>query len=241
MGGPIPPTEHHTRNERGARCHCLPERELLLACGKPLTQPLPSGQQRDAMAQESIDTTHRLHWGELKDAGDWTLLLGIALVALGAVAIGMAGFSTFISVMLIGALLLAGGVVMTMQAYRAKEWGGVVLSLLGGILYIVVGLLIITRPGIGAASLTLLLAAFFFVGGLFRALTAALERFPRWGWALLSGIVNVMLGVWMWARWPVTSLFMIGIFVGVELVFHGIAWLTLSSRMRNLTTRARTT
>jgi uncharacterized membrane protein HdeD (DUF308 family) len=79
-----------------------------------------------------------------------------------------------------------------------------------------------------------LLAAFFIVAGLFRIAAALVVRFPRWGWALLNGVVTLMLGVIIYKRFPGDALWVIGILVGVEMLFHGWTWIMLSLAIRKI-------
>src|SRR4051794_23437269 len=99
----------------------------------------------------------------------WFFALGLLLILLGAVALGAAWMATLVSILLFGSLLLVGGVAEIASAFWARRSGGLFLHLLGGVLDVVVGLLLMRHPDRAAAGLTLLLAAFFLVGGLFRA------------------------------------------------------------------------
>lgn len=151
----------------------------------------------------------------------WFIALGVALIALGTVAIATAIVTTLISVVVFGWLLLLGGIIEAVHAFWVRPWSGLLLQLLLGVLNIVVGFLIIANPGVGALSLTLLMAAFFFVGGLFRIIAAAREHFPGRGWAITGGVINVLLGVLIWIHWPTTAFWVIGTFIGVDLIVTG--------------------
>ena len=177
----------------------------------------PSGQQE-----------LRRHWG-------WCVALGLALLALGTVALGASALATLVSVIFFGWLLLIGGLMQAVQAFRMRRWGGFSRHLLGGLLSVVVGLLLVGRPEAGALSLTLLMAAFFMVGGLFRIVTALALRFPSWGWAFLGGLVTLLLGVMIWTEWPVSGLWVIGTFVGIDMIFDGWSLVMLGTAARNLT------
>jgi uncharacterized membrane protein HdeD (DUF308 family) len=96
----------------------------------------------------------------------------------------------------------------------------------------VVGAMVFMHPAAGALGLTLLLASLFLVGGIFRMGAAVVLRFPRWGWAVVSGIINVALGFIVLSGWPLTSLWVIGTFVAIELVFRGWAWIMAGAAMR---------
>jgi uncharacterized membrane protein HdeD (DUF308 family) len=106
------------------------------------------------------------------------------------------------------------------------------LQLSIGILNIIVGLLIIANPGASALALTLLMAAFFMVGGVFRIVSAAQHHFPGRGWAMFSGVVNIILGILIWAQWPSSAFWVIGMFIGIDLIFTGWWFITLTTLAR---------
>lgn len=169
----------------------------------------------------------REHWG-------WFLALGITFIFLGMVAIGSSAFVTVASVIFLGSLLLLGGVVQTAYTFSIRKWSGFFLSLLSGILYAVVGFFMIVHPTASALSLTLLIAAFYTVGGIFRIIGAATMRFEHWGWALLSGVIKLFLGIFIWLGWPQTGFWVIGLFIGIDLIFYGWFWVLLSLTARSM-------
>jgi uncharacterized membrane protein HdeD (DUF308 family) len=161
--------------------------------------------------------------------------LGVALIVLGTVAIIAAVATTLISVMVFGWLLLIGGIIQSVHAFWVRPWSGLLLQLLIGVLNIVVGLLIVANPGASALALTLLMAAFFVVGGIFRIVTAAEEHFPGRGWALFSGLINILLGILIWAQWPASAFWVIGLFIGIDLIFTGWWFIALAAMAKRLT------
>lgn len=172
----------------------------------------------------------------LKSNWGWFLFLGIALIALGVIAIGASTLVTVASMIFLGALLLAGGILQIIYAFWAQKWSGFFLALLAGILYTVTGFLLFMHPAAGALSLTLLLAAFYMVGGIFRIIGALTTRFDQWGWALFSGIVMLILGLLIWQGWPATGLWIFGLFIGIDLIFYGWFWVALALGARNAPT-----
>lgn len=167
----------------------------------------------------------RKQWG-------WFLLLGLALIALGIVAIASSTYVTLASMIFLGALLLVGGILQIAYTFSIRKWSGFFLSLLSGILYTVVGFLLVMHPTAGALSLTLLLAAFYVIGGIFRIVGAATTRFEHWGWALFSGVVMLALGILIWLGWPQTGLWVFGLFIGIDLIFYGWFWTLLALTAR---------
>ena len=175
---------------------------------------------------------------ELRRNWGWFLALGIALIILGVCAIGSAFVATLATVMTFGILVLAGGCVEIVSSFWARRWGGFFLHLLAGILYAVIGFLMTTRPLAAAAGLTLMLAALFFVGGIFRIVAALSHRFHGWGWVLFNGIITLILGVMIWQDWPEPAFWVIGMFLGIDLVFDGMSWVMLGLAVRHIPTPA---
>ena len=171
---------------------------------------------------------------ELRRNWGWFLALGIALIVLGVCAIGSAFVATLATVMTFGVLALFGGGVEIVSAFSARRWSGFFLHLLAGVLYIIIGFLMVTRPLAAAAGLTLMLAALFFVGGIFRIVAALSHRFHGWGWVLFNGIITLILGVMIWQDWPEPAFWVIGMFLGIDLVFAGVSWVMLGLSVRNI-------
>ena len=188
-----------------------------------------------------MSTTHSTFdgLGELRSKWGWFLALGIGLLALGAVALIVPWLTTLTSVLLFGWLLVLGGLLEVFTVFWVKGWRGILLQLLGGILSTVVGALIVAHPDAGALGLTLLLATLFLAGGLFRVGAAVVLRFPYWGWAVAGGIVTALMGVAIWMMWPFSALWVIGVFVAIELIFRGWAWVMFAFAARKISKAVR--
>ena len=106
--------------------------------------------------------------------------------------------------------------------------------LLMGVLYIVVGLLFLNRPVSALEALTLLLACSLMVSGVFRIVGSLLDRFPHWGWIFFGGVLNLVLGLMIWQQWPVSGFWVIGLFVGIDMIFNGWTWIMLALRLKQL-------
>jgi uncharacterized membrane protein HdeD (DUF308 family) len=164
----------------------------------------------------------------------WFLTLGSVLILAGILAISFPILATLTTVMVFGIVLMCSGVVEIVSALWARQWGGLFLHVLGGLLYLFVGLFLLERPGLGAAGYTLLMAMFFIAGGLFRIVSALNHRFSGWGWTVVSGVVTLLLGMMIWRELPESALWVIGTFVGIDLVFNGLSWIMLGLGLRNL-------
>ncbi len=164
----------------------------------------------------------------------WFLALGIALTMLGAIAVGAAPFATVVTVVLFGVLLMAGGIGIVVSGFWAGQWSASLLHLLIGVLYLVVGALIVNTPIESAAGLTLILAAFFMTAGIFRMISAIMLRFHQWGWTLLSGFITLLLGILIVRQWPASGFLVIGLFIGIEMIFNGWSWIMIAVDLRKL-------
>ncbi|HEY9687017.1 MAG TPA: DUF308 domain-containing protein [Coleofasciculaceae cyanobacterium] len=185
------------------------------------------------MMESSINQTQDLRgrWG-------WLLALGIAAILLGVIAITMSSLTTMITVGTLGLLLMLGGVVMLLHSFETRGWRGFLMNLIVGLLYSFTGFFLFVNPAAGALMLTLLLAAVFVVGGFVRCIVAASKRFEHWGVFFASGVVSIVLGSLIWAQWPVSGLFIIGLFVGIDLLMTGWSLLMVALRVRHLTPQA---
>jgi uncharacterized membrane protein HdeD (DUF308 family) len=160
------------------------------------------------------------------------LVLGIGLVVLGAIAVGSSFFVSVVTVVMFGVLLLIAGAGQLISAFHAGKWTGFLLQLLVGILYLVVGFMIVDSPVQTATVLTLLIAMFLIAIGVCRIAAAMALHFPGWGWSMLNGGVTLLLGVLIAKEWPASGLIAIGLFVGIEMIFNGWTWIMLGLAIR---------
>jgi uncharacterized membrane protein HdeD (DUF308 family) len=166
----------------------------------------------------------------------WWLFVALGLVSifLGFVAIG-SPYIALASVIVFGVLLLVAGITEVIHAVIVRNWRGFALHLLAAALYLFVGLFMLEDPVRAADVLILLLAAGFFVGGLLRILFSLVVRFPAWSWVLLHGAIDLILGVLIF-RWrserPDSILQILGLFIGIDLIFHGWSWVFLGLTVR---------
>jgi uncharacterized membrane protein HdeD (DUF308 family) len=158
---------------------------------------------------------------EIRNSWGWFLGLGILLMLLGTVCIIGDVTATFATVLTFGWLLLFSGIIALVHAFGTRNWSGFFLNFLSALFRGFTGYLLIRYPLAGAASLTLILASFFVVSGIFRAIAAGMMKFPRWGWAVFSGVVSVALGVMLLAQMPLSTLWFIGFAIGVDLICDG--------------------
>lgn len=162
------------------------------------------------------------------------MVLGILLIIGGIFALGLTVLTSVVSVLFLGALLIIVGALEIISAFQRRRSSPFGLYVLAGVLTLVVGALFLWRPLASLASLTLLFAGFVFASGLFHAITAVADRYPRWGWDLFYGLVAIALGVYIVAAWPVSSLWVLGTLVAIEIIFRGIALVAASWMLRDI-------
>jgi uncharacterized membrane protein HdeD (DUF308 family) len=165
---------------------------------------------------------------------DWWVFLGLGLISVvvGLLAIGSAFIATLASVVVFGVLLMIAGAAEVIHSIMVRNLRGFAMHLLAAALYLLVGLFMLEDPVRAAAVLTLLLAASFIVGGVLRVIFSLVERFPAWQWVLLNGVIDLILGVLIWNGWPESGLWVIGLFVGIDLLIHGWSWVILALTAR---------
>ena len=169
----------------------------------------------------------------------WLLFLiqGVILAALGLLAIGAPFLATVVVVKLAGWLFLIGGVVGLASLFTGRQVPGSFWSFLSAIVSILAGIYILYRPLSGMLSLTLVLAAFFFAQGITQIFASLSHRrvLKSWGWVLLSGVVDLILGGIIMSGWPETSAWVLGILVGVNLFMFGVALIMTAFASKDVT------
>ncbi len=171
---------------------------------------------------------------ELRNKWGWFLAVGVLLIIAGTIALGSAFFMTVFSMVLLGWLMIGGGLFETIHAFSCKRWGGFFVDLFAGILYIVVGFMVVANPGATAVALTLLASLFLIFGGISRVVVSLIVRYQNWVWLLLHGLVNLVLGIAIWRQWPLSGLWVIGLFVGIDMVFNGWSLVMLGFAAKNM-------
>ncbi len=185
--------------------------------------------------QSRVGVTASDELNALKEEWVWFLALGIGLVVVGMIALGATFWVTMGAVAVFGVLLIIAGIGQTVSAFWSPRWRGLLVHMLTGILYLVVGYIVVDNPMESAVALTLLIASFLLVMGVFRIVVALLERFHNWGWCLLSGCVSGLLGILILKQWPDSGIWVIGLFLGIEMLFNGVAWIMMADTLRRMT------
>lgn len=159
----------------------------------------------------------------------WSLVSGIGMILLGLLTSTFAAFTTYFSILFLGIVIAVRGVTDIFAAFMPQQKKGLLWHLFGGILSFVVGVLVVFNPGVTAAVLTFLIAAFLISLGSFKTIAAPIVHALNWGWMMFSGIVSMVFGIWILAIWPQVSFSLIGIFIGLEILIQGIVMVFLPS------------
>ena len=184
------------------------------------------------MADSSIGelaTEVRANWG-------WMMFMGIALVVLGIIGLYMVGTLTIASILYFGILVVVGGVFTLIDGFRAEGWKAKIWEILIGVLYIVAGIVMIMNPGASAVWFTLFLAAFLLVSGIFRIVMGFQihKEVKGWGWTVVGGIASILLGIMIFAQWPVSGLWVIGLFVAIEMIMQRTSMISIAFAARSV-------
>ena len=166
-----------------------------------------------------------------------SILFAVLLIILGLLSISLPMVASIGVARVLSWLILIDGIVQFVYAFKSHGVGRTIWKLLVSALYIVVGLYMLVHPLLGLASLTLLLAIFFFVEGIVDIGTFIWVRKNDGSeWLLLHGIITLLLGVMIWRHWPFSSLWALGTLVGISMLVTGVTRLMMATKTRKLAT-----
>ena len=164
----------------------------------------------------------------------WFLAFGIVLMLLGIAAVVRSMTATVVSMRFFGWLMVFASIVDLVTAFMVGKWAGFFLHLLLAILFGITGAIFIKTPMISAEVATLVMSMFFLVAGLYQLVVALWIHLPGYGWHVLNGAITFLLGGLLLAQWPLSGLYAIGLFVGIDLIFYGWVWAALALDLRKL-------
>src|SRR5215471_15088673 len=163
----------------------------------------------------------RAKWG-------WIVALGVVYVVAGFIALGSIVMATVASVFIVGIMMIIAGAAELINAFQIKTWGKFLFWALLGVLYIVAGFVTFENPLFAAVLLTLILGASLVASGAVRIFLAfSMKRETPWIWVAVSAVITLLLGVLILARWPVNSVYILGLFLGIDLIMAGVGWIGL--------------
>ena len=181
----------------------------------------------DAQLQVQIPQEIVQYWG-------WFLAFGIGVLILGIAAVVRSFAATVASMLFFGWLLVLASGIEIAQAVMVGHWVGFFHHLVAAILFGIAGLLLLMRPMKSAEVITLFMAMFFLVGGLFQIIGSIAVTLPGWSWQVVDGVITLILGVLVLSSWPTSGLWVIGLFIGIDLIFYGLAWIALALGLRSM-------
>ena len=168
----------------------------------------------------------RANWG-------WFLGLGVLAVTAGFAALAIEGFATLVSVVTVGVLVGIVGIVEIVLGFRARGWGQALYWEVSGLFYLAAGVFTWAEPVQASVVLTLLLGAGLLATGVVRTVSGLRHHDRMRGPLILSGAVTGLLGIVVVSGWPANGLFVIGLLLGIELVFTGVNWIFFALRLRS--------
>jgi uncharacterized membrane protein HdeD (DUF308 family) len=177
---------------------------------------------------ESVLELHR-------HASGWSIVWAVLLIIFGVLAIGSPMLAALAVNVFVGWLLVLVGAVHFVIAFHAHRAGSVIWKLLVGVAYVAFGVYLILHPILGVISLTLALAVLFLIEGVLDIiLFFTMRAVPGSGWVLFDGIVTLLLGLLIYLGWPSSSVWAIGILVGVSMIVTGVTRIMLSLAVRKV-------
>jgi uncharacterized membrane protein HdeD (DUF308 family) len=169
----------------------------------------------------------------LRAKSGWIIALGAVYAIAGVIALGSVAMATVATVFVVGIMMVIAGIAEVINAFQVKTWGKFLLWLLLGGLYIVAGFATFENPLLAAALLTLLLGAALIASGIMRVVLAfSMKEGMPWVGVCLSGAITLLLGLVILAHWPVSSIYILGLFLGIDLLFAGFGWIAVGLGLR---------
>jgi len=174
----------------------------------------------------------------VKKSIGWSIALSVLMIVAGILAIASPLAAGIAINILVAWLLVFSGCVHLVFAWHTRSAGGLLWELLLGIVYILIGVYLLMHPLAGLATLTIALAIYLFIEAILEfVLGFSLRPLPGSGWLLFDGIVTLILAVMIWRTWPSSTGWVIGLLVGISMLFSGLARLGISLAARSVTSK----
>lgn len=172
---------------------------------------------------------------ELASKWGWFMAMGILLLVVGVIAAFTLPFATTAVTIYIGIMMLFGGAIQTVHAFSVKSWGRFFYWLIAGLLYTIGAIVCLVEPILAAAFFTFLLGFLLIVAGVIRIVVGFQSRGVRgYGWIIAAGIITAIAGLIITTGWPFNSLWVLGLFLSIDLIFQGWSWIAFSLGLRAL-------
>jgi len=170
-----------------------------------------------------------------KSSGTSMTIFGVIAIIMGIMCMLAPGVTGLSVVLLIGVFVLLAGTLWIIWAFQAGNFRRGLLKFALGGLTLLCGILLVANPLVASGMLTILLAIYFIVDGIFEiAAGSQLRPAPGWGWMLFGGIVSIWLGIMIWGQFPLSGAWAIGILLGIKVFFVGLIMVTGGSAVRSM-------
>ena len=172
--------------------------------------------------------------GLSKNVSGWSIALGILMIIAGIIAMFAPWEAGLVITLVVGWSAIFNGFAQIIFGFRTHGGWHIFLEVVLGIIYIIAGIYLLVHPRVGLLALTLILASFLLVYGIF-ALALAFRMRPNrgWGWVLFDAIVTILLGVLIWLHWPWNSAWVVGTLFGISIFISGITRLMMTLALRS--------
>ena len=163
----------------------------------------------------------------------WLIVEGIIFIVFGCFAIMLPQIATLGIEIIVGWLFLISGMFQLLRIFRSRGASGMAWTLLSGILSVVIGIILLANPMQGILTLTVVLSIFFVIEGITEiALGRKMKPLRGSGWLVFSGLLAIGMAVLIWIGWPGTAAWIIGLLVGINMLFFGVSATSLGLALR---------
>lgn len=161
---------------------------------------------------------------------------GILSLILGIIGTYMSTVVTMSSIFMLGVFVIFGGLMFAVESFSAPKHKGRFFNILIAILYVFAGVSMLVDPLGSAVWFTLFIALFLIVVGVLRILSSIQMKneMSAWGWILFGGVINMVLGILILSEWPISGLWVIGLFISIELIMQGFNAIILSQTVKTV-------
>lgn len=182
------------------------------------------------MAENNINPQIQQAADEVRANWGWLMFMGIVMLVLGIIGLYMVGTLTIVSMLWFGIIVLAGGILTLIDAFKAEGWKAKLWEILIAVAYILAGIIMVANPGKSAVWFTLFIGAFLLVSGIFRVIIGFQVRneVKGWGWTVFGGIASIILSFMIFAQWPYSGLWVIGLFLAIEMIMQGTSMISIA-------------
>jgi uncharacterized membrane protein HdeD (DUF308 family) len=172
----------------------------------------------------------------VKTGGKRMTTYGVISIILGVMAMLAPGLTGLSIAMLLGGLVVLSGIVRMIWAFQSGSLGRGLWMFAIGTLTLLCGIALLANPLFASSVLTILLAVYFVVDGISEIAAGFGRMGDGGGWLLFGGIVSILLGVMIWAQYPLSGAWAMGTLLGIKLFFVGLTMITAGSTVRSMAT-----